>query len=254
MRMFSLVAAALAALSLTGLAVAKRLDTTKSAAAVSGTFTATTPGANQTKTCTTAEGKTIDATNARYTGTAVGQPALAGAITLDVRTAINTTDGIGVIEGKLRIDVASGDDTVARFVAVYDHGKVAGLATGELDESDAKLIANISAGFSAAGGFTDGRLGNSAGGAAVALGPGKCNPATAHPAGTNQASRASGTISALSQTSITVAGLTCAIPASLAARVGEHRVGDRAEIRCMQVGGQNTLVKFKGKEKDKDDD
>jgi hypothetical protein len=48
--------------------------------------------------------------------------------------------------------------------------------------------------------------------------------------------------------SITVAGLTCAIPADMAQKVNEKvKVGDRAEIRCALANGQNTLVKLEKK-------
>jgi hypothetical protein len=41
---------------------------------------------------------------------------------------------------------------------------------------------------------------------------------------------------------ITVAGLTCSVPPSLAAKVATFKVGDRAEIHCALTNGTNTLV------------
>ena len=52
-----------------------------------------------------------------------------------------------------------------------------------------------------------------------------------------------GTVSALSTTSITVAGLTCAIPADKSADVNAKlKTGDTAQIRCSLVSGTNTLT------------
>jgi hypothetical protein len=211
-----------------------------SAVAVAGTFGATTVSSTETKTCTSSAGKAIATTHATYRGTAAGAADLAGPITLDVRSAINTTDGVGLVEGKLRIDVASGRDTSARFTAVYDHGKLAGLATGKAHDPGMALVANLSAGFSAAGGFTDGKLGASAGGGAVEVASVRCERAQKP---RPEKSEARGTVSAVSTTSITVGGLTCAVPAALAAKTAALKIGDRAEIRCQLVNGQNTLVK-----------
>ena len=57
-----------------------------------------------------------------------------------------------------------------------------------------------------------------------------------------QRSEARGTVSAVSPTSITVAGLTCAVPANLQARVAKVAVNDRAEIHCTLVSNVNTLT------------
>jgi hypothetical protein len=242
MRRLMLIAAGVAALTAAGIAVAAGLHDARSVKAVTGTFNAT--GATvTTRSCKTSDGKTITVTNGRYTGIAAGDPDLAGAIRIDARSLI-TSDDVGTVEGKLRIDVASGEDTVAHFSAVYDHGKLAGLAGGHAHDPKVKLLGNISAGFSAAGGFTDGKLGGTTGGSAVELGPAKCEPTKAKA----EKSEARGTVSAVSQMSITVAGLTCAIPADMAQKVNEKvKVGDRAEIRCALANGQNTLVKLEKK-------
>ena len=57
-----------------------------------------------------------------------------------------------------------------------------------------------------------------------------------------QRSEARGTVGPVSATSITVAGLTCAVPASLQAKVATLTANERAEIHCMLGGGVNTLV------------
>jgi hypothetical protein len=228
------------ALAATGFAVAKGLDdNAKSARALSGTFTATTPSRVDTRTCTTTDGKTIVTTNGTYTGTASGDADFTGPAKLQARSVINTTDGIGVVSGVLRIDV-SGGDTLAHFDSVYSGGQVAGLAEGHAHTPFARLVANLSAGFVAGTGFSNGKLGGgTAGGAAVEIGPGSCRPVKT----VQQRSEAHGTIGAVSASSITVAGLTCTVPASLQAKVAGLATGQRVEIRCMLVNGVNTLVR-----------
>lgn len=177
MRKLTFVAIGLVVLATAGIAVAKGLEKTRSVTSVSGTFTAATVDhRGKVKTCTTSDGKTLVTTNARYTGTAAGDGALAGGITIDARSVIDTTDNLGVVQGKLRIDVTSGADTTARFTAVYAGGKLVGLATGHLQGPHAKLYANLSSGFAAETGFSGGKLGAADGGSAVAVGPGKCAP------------------------------------------------------------------------------
>jgi hypothetical protein len=244
MRKFILMTAALCMLSITGLAVARGFDNnSKSVTAVAGTFTATTVGNSQTHSCTTADGKAISSTNATYTGTATGSADLTGDVTLQVRSTINTTDGVGVVNGKLKI-AASGGDTVAQLSAVYDHGTIAGIASGHAAAPHVSLLGNLSAGFTAAGGMTAGKIGGStAGGSAVELGSGKCASSKT----INERSEAQGTVSAVSSTSITVGGLTCAVPADLAAKVATVKVSDRAAIKCSMVSGVNTLTLISGK-------
>lgn len=245
MRKLMLVTAAVAMFATTGLAVARGFDNVKSVKSVAGTFAATTVVNSQTRSCTTADGKTIASTNATYTGTASGDLDLSGPATFQVRATINTTDGLGVLSGKLKI-AASGGDTVAHFDAVYDHGAIAGVASGHAATPHAALLGNLSAGFSATGGFTGGKIGGgTAGGSAVEIGPGKCAPSTSTKPETSEAR---GSVSALSSTSITVGGLTCTIPSTLAAKVSTTvKLGDRVEIKCSLVSGANTLVKVEKK-------
>jgi len=241
-RTLILASATLVALVATGFAVGKGLDGTKSAKSVAGTFTATTASQVQTRTCTTSDGKTIASTEGVYTGTAAGDADFTGPATLRARSLINSTDGIGVVSGTLRIDVASGGDTVAHFDTVYSAGQIAGLASGHAQDPHARLLANLSSAFSAAGGFSNGKLGGTSGGAAVELGPGSCEPSHT----LKEKSEARGTVTAVSSTSITVAGLTCLVPTSLQAKVA-GLMGARAEIHCMLIGGVNTLVRVEKK-------
>ena len=234
----TLVFAAVVALVVAGIAVAHGFDGTRSASLTAGTFTAATAANVETKTCTTSDGKAIAITRATYTGTAAGAADLTGPITLKVHSLINTTDSVGVVSGRLTIDTAADKDTAAAFTAVYDHGKLGGFALGRVKDKHVQLVANLSAGFTAAGGFTDGKLGATTGGSAVELGPGKCESAK------KETSQAHGAVTAVSATSITVAGLTCAVPASFATQIAAVKVNDRLEIRCALDGTTNTLVKL----------
>ena len=128
MRKVVLTMAGLAALVTTSVAVAHGIEGAKTAKAVAATFSASA-GTTTSRTCTTTDGKTITLTDGKYTGTAAGDADMAGAITLRVRSVINTTDKVGTVNGAFRIDV-SGRDTTGAFSTVYDNGSIAGLATG----------------------------------------------------------------------------------------------------------------------------
>lgn len=240
MRKVILAAAGVLALVAAGVAVAHGIDGAKTAKAVTGTFSASSSNVSS-RSCTTNDGKTLTISNGRYTGTASGDPDLAGAIKLTARSIVNS-DGVGTVDGAFRIDVASGRDTRGVFSTVYDHGTIVGLAVGRAHDPGARLLANISATF-APGSFTGGKLGGgTAAGSAVEIGPGKCAPAA--PVKPEKSS-ARGTISAISASSITVAGLTCVIPSAVSAEVNaKFHQNDRAEIACAVQNGQNTLTRI----------
>lgn len=243
MRKLMLLTAGVMMFATTGLAVARGFDNGKSVKLVAGTFTATTVANSQTRSCTTTDGKAIAFTNATYTGTSAGDADLTGAATFQVRSTVNSTDNVGVLSGKLKIAASSGD-TVAHFDGVYDHGTIAGLASGRAATSHAALLANLSASFSATGGLTSGKIGGgTAGGSAVEVGPARC----ASTKTITEKSEARGTVSAVSSSSITVGGLTCAIPSELAAKTSTIKVGARAEIKCSLVSSVNTLVRIDSK-------
>jgi hypothetical protein len=177
MRRLAFVAVGLLVLVTAGFAVAKGLEPTKSITSITGTFAAATvQPIGKATSCTTSDGKTLVTAKARYSGVAAGDGNLAGAITLDARIVANATDNIGVVDGKLRIHLASGGETVAQFTGVWASGKLVGFATGHTQDPHAKLFANFSSGFAPATGFTGGKIGATDGGSAVEVGPGKCAP------------------------------------------------------------------------------
>jgi hypothetical protein len=235
-----LIRPGLAALVTTSVAVAHGIEGAKTAKAVAATFSASA-GTTTSRTCTTSDGKTITVTDGKYTGTAAGDPDLAGAITLRVRSVVNTTDKVGTVNGAFRVDV-SGRDTTGAFASVYDNGAIAGLATGRAHSPGAKIIGNVSATFDPSTGFTNGKIGGgTAGGSAVELGTGSCKPAQTQ----QEHSAARGAIAALSTASITVAGLTCNLPSSKSADINaKFKTGDNVEIRCDFTSGANTLSRI----------
>ena len=236
MRNLVFAAAAVAGLVAAGAAVAHGIEGgAKSATPVSGTFRATTVRASTTQSCTSSTGTTIATTKATYTGTSSGAPDLTGRATIFARSTINTTDGIGIVTGTFKVGKAEG-----QFSAVYDHGTVAGTASGHGATPHMQLLANVSASYSPTSGFTGGKIGGTAGGSAVEFVAGGCAPS--HPPQPAKTS-VHGTVTASSATSITVAGLTCAVPPSLGAPVLiNYYVGAQAAITCARVNGVLTLV------------
>ena len=240
MRKLVLTMAGLAALVTTSVAVAHGIEGAKTAKAVVATFSASA-GTTSSRTCTTTDGKTITVTEGKYTGTATGDADLAGAVTLRVRSVINTTDKVGIVNGAFRIDV-SGRNTWGAFSSVYDNGAIAGYARAQAHDPGARILGNLSATFDPATGFTGGKIGGgTSGGSAVELGRGSCKPAENHP----EHSAARGAISALSTASVTVAGLTCNLPSNKSADINaKFKTGDNVEIRCDFASGANTLTRI----------
>lgn len=228
-----------AALVVTSVAVAHGLDGTRGVTRVAATFSASQTK-TQTRTCTTTNGKTIATTTARYAGTASGGTAdLAGPMTLSTRSVVNTIDGIGTTDGTLRIMPTAGGKTDAHFTAVFDGGTMAGLAVGHTS-THAQLVAAISATVGTTG-LSNGKLGGgTAPGSAAELVAGACAPSKT----VTQTSEAKGTVSAVTSTSITVAGLTCSVPLTFSTKIATVKQGDRAEIKCSLQNGVNTLVKL----------
>jgi hypothetical protein len=247
MRTLTLATVVLVALVATSYAVAHGIEGAKTAKAVAGGFNAT--GANvSTRTCTTSDNKTIVVTDGKYTGVATGDADLAGNITVRAHSVVNTTDKVGTVDGTFRIDVANGKDTQAAFSAVYDNGTIAGLAAGKAHAPNAKLLANLSSGFDPATGFNGAKLGGgTSGGSAVEVSAGSCKPQGGGGT-TKERSSARGTITQLTTSLITVAGLTCALPADKQADINaKFKQNDVVEIQCALVSGTNTLTHIEKK-------
>lgn len=244
MRRLIWIAATVVVLVGAGIAVAHD-NNGKSIKQVSATFLATTASNVRTDTCTATDG-TYASTRGDYTGTATStEPTLAGTASVSAESVINTTTGFGTVDGKIRINTADGKHTVAEFDAVYSNGHIAGLAEGGSEGSWNKLVANLSADYTAAGGFANGKLGGTAGGDAVLVGSGSCQKASSSKPETIEVHGAVTAVAATPPT-ITVAGVTCAVPTTLATAVAALHVGDRVDIKCTVSGGTNTLASVNG--------
>jgi hypothetical protein len=148
-------------------------STFKQAAA---TFTATGPTNASTQMCTGSDGAHYSIIRATYSGSASGDPALSGQLTIDALSVINDANpSVGTVKGNIRINTSSGPTRLG-FWAVYSGGAIAGLGTG-WTSSGTGVVANLSANFStnANTGFSSGKLGGgTAGGQALLLAPGGC--------------------------------------------------------------------------------
>ena len=152
------LAASIAALALAGFAVAHD-ESPATTQPVMATFDAATVSHLETSTCTGADG-TYAQTKATYTGTSTSaDPRLAGALKIDAKTVYNTTTNLGHVEGKFSVESATGK-TKGKFTAVDTAGALAGFADGNAKDPKAKLLANFSANFDPATGFSTGLLGS----------------------------------------------------------------------------------------------
>src|SRR5262249_9991906 len=148
------IAALVAALAVSGAALAWE-GGFGSASLVSATFFANTVSNSHSQTCTASNNDSIQVTFARYTGTAASSdPNLNGPVTLDVKSVYDATTNAGSLTGFARIGTpGSSSGFAGGFVAVNAAGKVQGFLSGR-EGSGGTLLANFSASFTAAGGFS----------------------------------------------------------------------------------------------------
>ena len=216
----------------------------KAVVQTSATFEATSTSNLRTATCTGADG-TYAKSHATYAGSmASSEPSLNGTARIDASSFVNTTTGVGVVWGEVRVDTADKKDTKVHFEGVLTHGSVVGLAEGRTRPGHDKveLLANLSADYSAADGFRNGKVGGgTAAGDAVLVTSGGCHaPKPPKPPKPEQV-KARGAITAVSSTSISVAGVTCDVPAELQSAVAKLKVGDVVHIECNVANGTTTL-------------
>lgn len=144
---------------------------TQSTQAASADFTATSVSQTRSNTCTGSDG-TYQDTTATYTGTATsGNSPLNGPLEIRAHSVVNTTEGLGWMDGSFRVQ--SGVN--ASFHAAIANGNVVGLATAGSSHGNGKLLASLSSAFTQTGGFTSGKLGSgTATGAGVLFTQGSC--------------------------------------------------------------------------------
>jgi len=241
-RLIWITAAGLALLG-AGIAVAHE-GHANSIAPVSATLTATSASDVHTDTCTGTDG-TYTTTRGHWAGAVANatDASLNGNATIDARIVSGPKGG--TLEGRLRVDGAN--HTVAGFEAVVDtSGNFAGLAVGHGSAPWNKLIGNISGNWTSTGGFTGGKLGGgTSGGLAVLLTRGGCRSTSTKP----ETIEAHGSLTlGANNATVTVAGVSCNVPSTLATRVASFHTSDRVEIKCTSASGTNTLMRIERKD------
>jgi hypothetical protein len=261
------VAAAAAALTAAGVAIADHSGGTGGVAAVAADFSANRERSD-TYTCTGADNKSYQISRGRYTGSATGSPQLTGAIVVDVKSVYNMTDGIGWVEGRLKIRRSGSDERGSRLhlAGVISSGNnVDGFVNGGGDGASG-ILGNMIASYTPDGSIT-GRIGNGAVGAGLAVVRGKpCS--RPKPAAIAVTLRVKGEVEGLNATGISVkprdgsATQDCAVVAGVSPSVSgivaktATTPGTQVEIGCGVVNNQMTLLKIKksGSRDDDDDD
>jgi hypothetical protein len=242
MRKFILASVAGLLLVCAGVAVAHGFDS-KAVKQVSATFSATAASNLRTSTCAGADGSYARSVGT-YSGNAVSsEPSLNGPARIEASSFVNTTTGVGTVSGQARIAAADGRHTSFGFEGVLTHGSLVGLAEGRRrpGRDEVKVLANFSADYSATGGFGNGKLGGgTAAGDAVLITSGGCHPPKAP---RPEHVKARGAITAVSSSSISVAGVTCGVPANLQRAVAKVKVTDVVTIECDVANGTSTLTK-----------
>ena len=146
-----LAATALAALAVAGAAVADA-GGPATATQVTASFYANTLVSSHSSSCTGVNNDAIQIVHERFTGTAASSdPHLAGAVTVDVRSVLDTTKNLGWLAGDLRIATASAGNFHAHFAAVNTGGTATGFLAG--DGGGTNLLGEFSGSFSTTAGF-----------------------------------------------------------------------------------------------------
>jgi hypothetical protein len=153
----TLIIALGSAVALATAAVAIAVTTVSGISETTATFTASTVVDHlKTRTCDTAPYAVIDG---QYSGGTItfadATLALDGPLKIRARTTLNTTTGLGYVEGSFRV---KDDDSrlSGRFSGTLKGGVLVGFLTGSSHGNHAKVLGNISAPFVPATGFASG--------------------------------------------------------------------------------------------------
>lgn len=239
-----------AALATAGLGLATL--TTSGVSAATATFSAAKER-SETRTCT-GDTDTYEITNGRYSGKidfADPNSDLDGDVQIQVRTVLNKTDGVGYVDGWLRLKDENRRG-LARFVGTLDgSGNVDGFVQGGISRKHGALLGGMSAKFSSSGGFTEGKIGNgSTSLPAVLLSAGRACK-TSKPAPIAVRLVVKGKVSKIDpKSSITVDPKDATPPQSCDIKDGKSpsvegvAVGTEVEMGCGLVDGKMTLLKL----------
>jgi hypothetical protein len=218
---------------------------------VTATFTAARDRAD-VRACTGGDG-TYEIVKGRYTGEADSSVAgLDGPLTLNVTSVYNTTEKVGWMTAAVKIRRGSGSDDrdftgklTGTLTGSGDTRVLDGFASGRIGGRYADVLGNVTASFTAAGGFTGGKLGEGGANIAVMVGNACVKPG---PIAVRLVVK--GTIESLSDTSISVkprdgsGSQACAIKAGISPSTSRFERGDGVEMRCGLVSGDMTLLKL----------
>jgi hypothetical protein len=164
-----------AALAVAGVAAAHR--GAPSVQSVSATFNANTVTQRYLTTCSVNGGDTFQATRAIYTGTATSSdPRLAGALTIRAWSLVDTTNGVGHLFGKFRIEGTGRNLAHGTVNAAISGGTASGLARGFVRGKWGHVVASLGATFDPTAGFTSGSIGSSTAGAGFLRSGRWCHP------------------------------------------------------------------------------
>jgi hypothetical protein len=173
------VPAMLVAAAVTAAGVAAATRHAQGTQAAGADFSASLVPTGHTRTCTGSDG-TYQETAAIYRGSTTNG-GLNGALEIRAHSVVNTSTGLGWLEGRLRIRGTSTDATGTVRAAIAN-GAAVGSVVGKTDHPEGKLVASFSATFSQGGGFTSGKIGSgSANGAGVMFVRGDCRRTARQP-------------------------------------------------------------------------
>lgn len=181
------LALAISAIAGAGVAIAATLRA-KAVDPVSATLAVGSSAQTSLQTCTSQAGTfTVAKLDVNATATS-SEPSLKGAARLVLKGSIDTESNAGTFSGTLRIDAASGPDTLASFSGVYANGELHGLLTGRSPLSGRssnfqpfdRLVANMSANLNPSSGqLSSLKIGQTDSGGPAVFVSGGCRPPTA---------------------------------------------------------------------------
>lgn len=140
-------------------AVAMAITSSTGITTTTATFAADKVAELNTRSCTGADAKTYEVTRAHYTGAVTSTDiVLGGDLKIYAKTTYDATGKLGYLDGLFR--VKDDDSRVSgRIVGTISDGKFVGFLDGKSRGNHARVLGNLSANFTAAAGFTDGKLG-----------------------------------------------------------------------------------------------
>ena len=140
---------------------------------MSATFSAGTVANSQSQTCTTANGDSIQVTEATFTGTASSSDShLSGPIMIDATSVFDATTTVGTVTGDVSIN-SGGAGFEGRLLAVNVKGALQGLLVGR-ENGGGSLVGNVTSTFTTTAGFGSSTIGSGTGTNTAIVATGEC--------------------------------------------------------------------------------